>query len=64
MMTRIFKSRIYYVLGYNNRVKRIPSILLGISIPFLTRLVPSAETGIPGSGGGTTPVVEGPNPRK
>jgi hypothetical protein len=33
MMTRIFKSRIYYVLGYNNRVKRIPSILLGIRIP-------------------------------
>ena len=31
-MQRLYKSRIYYVLGYNNRKARTPSIFLGIKL--------------------------------
>jgi len=31
-MQRLYKSRIYYVLGYNNRIARIPPLLLGIRL--------------------------------
>jgi hypothetical protein len=32
-MRRIYKSRIYYVLNYDNRIKGIPFIILGIRLP-------------------------------
>jgi len=31
-MQRLYKSRIYYLLGYNNRIARTPSLLLGIKL--------------------------------
>jgi len=36
-MQRTYKSRIYYIFGYSNKIKGIPSFILGIRIPIGSR---------------------------